>query len=108
MQWHRRQYEFKKQRQNNALYTIIAAVLICSVFFTVIAAVYIRDEEEAYEMLHIQTKQIKDNLTLQIKSEEYAIALSKFSLSRSLPRRTDAKRSPVPGYDLSIRRFSMV
>ncbi len=56
-------------RQNNIIYTIAAAVLICSVFLGMVASFYIKSEEEAYEMLHLQTKQIKDNLTLQIISD---------------------------------------
>ena len=62
-------YIRKKQKQNNILYTIITAVLICAVFLTMIMSFYIQAEDEAYEMLHIQTKQIKDDLTLQLKSD---------------------------------------
>ena len=62
-------YERKKSRQNRILYTIVTAVLICAVFLTMVTSFYFKAEEEAYEMLHIQTKQIKDDLTLQIKSD---------------------------------------
>ncbi len=62
-------YERKKQRQNNILYTIVVAILICAVFLGMVASLYYKAENEAYEMLHIQTKQIKDNLTLQLKSD---------------------------------------
>ena len=67
-------YERKKQRQNNILYTIVAAILICAVFFTVVVSFYIKAEDDAYEMLHIQTKQIKDDLTLQMKSDRENLA----------------------------------
>ena len=67
-------YERKKQRQNNLLYTIVAVILICTVFLTMVASFYIEAENEAYEMLHIQTKQIKDDLTLQLKSDRENLA----------------------------------
>ena len=62
-------YERKKQRQNNILYTIVAAILICAVFFAMVVSFFIKAEDDAYEMLHIQTKQIKDDLILQLKSD---------------------------------------
>jgi len=62
-------YERKKQRQNNILYTIVAAVLICAVFLTMVVSFFLKAEDDAYEMLHIQTKQIKDDLILQLKSD---------------------------------------
>ena len=62
-------YERKKQRQNNILYTIVAAILICVVFFAMVVSFFIKAEDDAYEMLHIQTKQIKDDLILQLKSD---------------------------------------
>ena len=73
-------YERKKSRQNNILYTVIAVVLICAVFLGMVASFYDDAEEEAYEMLHMQTKQIKDDLTLQIKSDrENLITMSHFA-----------------------------
>ncbi len=73
-------YERKKQRNNNILYTIIAAVLICAVFLAMVASFFFRAEDEAYEMLHIQTKQIKDDLTLQLKSDrENLITMANFA-----------------------------
>lgn len=62
-------YERKKQRQNNIIYMITTIVLICAVFLAMVASFYNEAEEDAYEMLHIQTKQIKDDLTLQLKSD---------------------------------------
>ena len=67
-------YERKKQRQNNILYTIVAAILICAVFFAMVVSFFIKAEDDAYEMLHIQTKQIKDDLTLQLKSDRENLA----------------------------------
>lgn len=62
-------YGMKKSKQNNILYTIITAILICTVFIGMVTNLYTRTQEEEYESLHVQTKQIKDNLTLQIKSD---------------------------------------
>ena len=62
-------YERKKQRQNNIFYTIVTAILICAVFLAIVTSFYFEAENEAYEMLHIQTKQIKDDLNLQLKSD---------------------------------------
>lgn len=73
-------YGKKKHRQNNILYTIIAAFLICAVFLALVASFYYEAENEAYEMLHIQTKQIKDDLTLQIKSDrENLVTMASFA-----------------------------
>lgn len=73
-------YERKKQRQNNILYTIVAAILICAVFFTMVVSFFVKAENDAYEMLHIQTKQIKDDLTLQLKSDrENLVTMANFA-----------------------------
>ena len=73
-------YERKKQRQNNILYTIVTAILICAVFLGMVASFFVRAEEDAYEMLHIQTKQIKDDLTLQLKSDrENLVTMANFA-----------------------------
>ena len=73
-------YEKKKQKQNNILYTAIAGILICAVFFVMVASIYKQAEEESYEMLHIQTKQIKDDLTLQINSDkENLVTMANFA-----------------------------
>lgn len=62
-------YERRKRRQNTILFTIVAVLLICAVFFAMVVSFYIQAEEAAYENLHEQTKQIKDDLILQIKSD---------------------------------------
>ena len=73
-------YQKKKRKQSNVLYTIVVAILICAVFIAMVASFYFRAEEEAYEMLHIQTKQIKDDLTLQIKSDrENLVTMANFA-----------------------------
>ena len=73
-------YGKKKLRQNNILFTVITAILICVVFLSLVGSFYNEAETEAYEMLHIQTKQIKDDLTLQLKSDrENLITMASFA-----------------------------
>lgn len=73
-------YERRKPRHTNVIYTIITAVVICAVFLAMASALYFEAEQEAYETLHIQTKQIKDNLTLQIKSDrENLVTMANFA-----------------------------
>jgi diguanylate cyclase (GGDEF)-like protein len=73
-------YGRKKHRQSNIIYTVITAILICAVFLTMVDYLYSKAENEAYEMLHIQTKQIKDDLVLQIKSDrENLLTMANFA-----------------------------
>ena len=73
-------YERKKEKQNNILYTIVTAGLLCVVFFAMVVSFFIKAEDDAYEMLHIQTKQIKDDLTLQLKSDrENLVTMANFA-----------------------------
>lgn len=62
-------YGKKKSKQNNVLYTIITAVLLCVVFLNMVNYLYNKTHEEAYENLHVQTKQVKDDLILQLTSD---------------------------------------
>jgi len=73
-------YERKKKKYNNVLYTIITAILICAIFFATLASFYIKAENDAYDMLHIQTKQIKDDLMLQLQSDrENLVTMANFA-----------------------------
>lgn len=73
-------YGRKKHKQNNIIYTVITAILICAVFLTMVMSLYSKAENEAYEMLHIQTKQIKDDLTLQLNSDrENLVTMANFA-----------------------------
>ncbi len=73
-------YERKKQRQNNILYSIVTAILICAIFFAMVMSFYNNAEDDAYEMLHIQTRQIKDNLALQLESDrENLVTMANFA-----------------------------
>lgn len=62
-------YAKKRSKPRSVFYTIVTAVLLCAVFFTMVSYLYISAEEEAYENLHIQTKQIKDDIILQVTSD---------------------------------------
>jgi len=73
-------YERKNKKNRNVLYSVIAAVLICVIFLVMVVPFYVKAENDAYEMLHIQTKQIKDDLTLQLKSDrENLITMANFA-----------------------------
>ena len=62
-------YGEKKHKQHYVLYTIITTALLCAVFIAMVGSLYIKAENEAYENLHSQTKQIKDDITLQLISD---------------------------------------
>ncbi len=64
----------KKTRQHNIFYTIITAMLLSVVFLSMVNYLYHKAEEEAYENLHIQTKQVKDDLILQLTSDRENLA----------------------------------
>ena len=67
-------YGKKQHRKTNILYTIIAAILLCIVFLTTVSYFYYAAEDEAYENLHMQTKQIKDDMELQLLSDRENLA----------------------------------
>ena len=73
-------YGKKKHRRSNIVYTVITVLLVLAIFITVISSFYTAAEDEAYEILHMQTKQIKDDLQLQIKSDnENLITMANFA-----------------------------
>ncbi len=73
-------YKKKKRRQHNILYTVMASLLLSVVFLTMVSNLYENAEDKAYEDLHVQTKQIKDDLQLQIKSDnENLMTLANFA-----------------------------
>lgn len=62
-------YGKKHSKRHTIMYTIIVAVLLCAVFLTMVLFLYNKAEDEAYEALHVQTKQIKDDIILQLISD---------------------------------------
>ena len=67
-------YGKKEHKQNNVLYTVVTAVLLCTIFLVMVGSLYNSAHEEAYETLHVQTKQIKDDITLQLLSDRENLA----------------------------------
>lgn len=67
-------YGKKQHRKHNLLYTVITAILLCIVFLTTVSYFYYAAEDEAYENLRMQTKQIKDNMQLQLLSDRENLA----------------------------------
>lgn len=73
-------YGVKSKKSNSILYTIVTVIILCTILLSVVSSFYFNAEDEAYEMLHIQTKQIKDDLILQIKSDrENLITMANFA-----------------------------
>lgn len=73
-------YARKTRRHNNIFVTIVAIILICAVLLGMIVFLYEKAENDANEMLHIQTRQIKDDLTLQLESDrENLITMANFA-----------------------------
>ena len=59
----------KKRIGKPVVYTVLTFILISAVIISLIGYLYIDAENQAFENLHIQTKQVKDDLTLQILSD---------------------------------------
>ena len=58
-----------RKKGKTLLNTILTFILLSALFLVLADYLYIDTEERAKETLHIQTKQIKDDLTLQILSD---------------------------------------
>ena len=59
----------KKGGRSVLLYTILTFVLIAAMILCLLEYLYTDAEERAFENLHVQTKQIKDDITLQLMSD---------------------------------------
>lgn len=62
-------YGKKIFKQKSIIHTLITAVALSLIFLVMVGYLYNKAEDEAYENLHLQTQQIKDNLVMQIKSD---------------------------------------
>lgn len=67
-------YKKKKYQQHYVLYTVITAILLSIAFLAMVSHLYATAETDAYENLHVQTKQIKDDITLQLISDRENLA----------------------------------
>ena len=62
-----------------------------------VVSFFVKAEDDAYEMLHIQTKQIKDDLTLQLKSDRENLV--------TLARLATKMNQNGEGYELIFESF---
>ena len=62
-------FKIRNQKRHYVLYTMIVSLLLCTILLTFVGQLYTNAEGEAYETLHVQTKQIKDDVTLQMISD---------------------------------------
>ena len=60
--------------RNRILYTAVAAVLLCVAFLSMVYYTYQKAEETAFENLHMKTKEIKDDISLQMFSDRENLA----------------------------------
>ncbi len=62
-------YRRKKQKYSNIFCVIATIIILCTVYLCVVGNFYTSAEKEAKEVLHLQTKQIKDSIELQLVSD---------------------------------------
>ena len=60
----------KKIAESYIWQALATAAMLAIVFFVLVNHLYSTAEDTAYENLHVQTKQIKDNITLQLISDQ--------------------------------------
>ena len=62
-------YSITRKKYTAVIYTAITVLLLVTIALVLISDVYTRAEEEGFENLHVQTKQFKEDLVLQINSD---------------------------------------
>jgi len=67
-------YGKKKYKQYNVIYTMITIMLVCLIFLGMVSYLYTKTQKEEYENLHVQTKQIKDEIILLLTSDRENLA----------------------------------
>ncbi len=93
-------YGKKKFNQHYVLYTIVTTILLCVVFLMMVGYLYNKTQTEEYENLHVQTKQIKDDIVLQLTSDRENLA-TMASFAAKLYRDGE-------GYDLMFESFNPI
>lgn len=93
-------YGKRKYKHNSIFYTILTVLLICTVFLVMAGYFYSSAQEEAYENLHVQTKQIKDNIVLQMLSDRENLA--------TMANFASKLHSDGEGYDLMFESFKPI
>lgn len=66
-----------KTRRNKVIYTVLAVVTLCTILVMMTRYVYLEAEDNGFEMLHVATSEIKEDLNLQMVSDRenlYTIA----------------------------------
>lgn len=63
------QYSSTKLIRSKVVYTVAVVFVLVSLILSMVNYVYNRAESEAFETLHLQTKEIKENIELQIISD---------------------------------------
>lgn len=61
--------KYFKHRGNMIAYTILVAVLLCTILLLMINYIYSEAERDGFENLHVQTKEIKYDIDLQLISD---------------------------------------
>lgn len=73
-------YRKRKHKHSNIINTVVTVLLLCIVFLAMVTFFYKSAEDEAYENLHVQTKQIKDDMHLQLMSDrENLLTMANFA-----------------------------
>ena len=90
----------KKKKGRTVVYTILTFVLLSALFLSLAGYLYTDAENRAMETLHTQTKQIKDDLTLQMLSDRENLAtMASFAAKLDLDG---------DGYDLLFESFKPI
>ena len=63
-----------QKKGKSVIYTLLTCILLVALFLSLAGSLYSDTEDRAMESLHVQTKQIKDDLTLQMLSDRENLA----------------------------------
>ena len=73
-------YEKKSLKSTNIITTVVTVLILCFIIGSMLTYFYKVAEDNAYELLHEQTKDIKDDLQLQLSSDiENLVTISNFA-----------------------------